>query len=401
MLKIDSLMKNSADIKLKYDYLIHASVPEPEFWGISYPDCDGLQHDYEDLKGMSRDYRGLAINNDEYLNDYKKYNYLLALKEFEKQGSYCFSAPFVLQASRSEECNLSCCFCRPVPVESFHTMETEKWQTTLEFLLPPVIEFIPYCWGEPLLDSCFALTCALAKRYKTPVSIITNFQHFNEKIAETVLTGVGRLLISMDTFRPDVFKALRKGGSLSKIEDNLSLLKSIADRTGMKIPWIGISTVLCKRNLNDLPQLIEWAAERGINGLSARRIVIRENINNVLIDEEIDLLSNEYLDVHSKAMEAANRNNMVLNMPTQIYTKAFNAPCPCPWTHIYLSPKGNLHFCAFSHEKTVGKIPVTPDYWNSDDIMRLRFSFFNRQRCKECASLDSIGAAGASQLRGY
>ncbi len=397
----NKLVINKTDTKLKYDYLIHASVPVSEFWGISYPVCNDIQLNFDDLKEMSLNCRGLAISNKKYLSDYKKYNYSLALKEFEAQRGYCFSMPFVLQASRTELCNLSCLFCRPMPIKHFNTMEKVQWQEALELLLPPVVEFLPYCWGEPLLDSCFGLTCELAERYKTPVSIITNFQHFDKKIAEIVLTGVCRLLISVDTSRAETFKTLRKGGSLRKIENNLNLLRMVADKAGMEIPWIGISAVLCKSNLNDLPQLIEWAADRGLLGLSARRMVIRENINKTLIGEGIDLLSDEYRDMHDKATETAKHNNMVLNMPTQIYSKAINSICPCPWTHIYLSPQGNLHLCAFSHGRIVGNIPVRPDYWNSKDITNLRLSFFNKQRCKECASLDSIGSIGASQVRGY
>ncbi len=392
---------SNADNKLKYDYLIHASVPVSEFWGISYPDCNDVPHDYNDLNEMCRNSLELANSNKKYLNDYKKYNYVLALKEFEEQRGSCFSRPFVLQASRTEECNLACRFCRPEPVERFHTMEMDRWQEALEFLLPPAVEFVPYCWGEPLLDSCFGLTCELAKKYNAPVSIITNFQHFDEKIAEIVLTGVRRFLISVDTSNPETFKDLRKGGSINKIEKNLSLLRMVADKAGMKSPWIGVSAVLCKSNMNDLPQLIEWAADQGILGLSARRMVIRENINKILIEEEIDLLSSEYRDIQDKATVTAKRKNMVINMPTQICSKAVGSTCPCPWTHIYLSPHGNLHLCAFSHGNTVGNIPIKPDYWNSKDIINSRLTFFNKQRCKECASLDSIGAIGASQIRGY
>ncbi len=395
------MIENNTCNNLKYDYLIHGSVPVSEFWGISYPDCNDALRDDNELKEKCLNYSELAANNEGYLSDYKKYNYFLAQKEFAEQQGRCFSKPFVLQASRTEHCNLSCVFCRPEPVEHFHTMEKEQWIEALEYLLPPVVEFVPYCWGEPLLDNCFDITCNLANKYKTPVSIFTNFQHFNEKIAEIVLSGVHRMLISIDTSKPETFKKLRKGGSLQKIENHLSLLKAIAGKAGMEIPWIGISAVLCKSNLNDLPLLIDWAAERGFQGLSARRIVIRDNINKLLIDEEVDLLSIEYRDMHDKAIETAKRCNMVLNMPAQIYSNAVDAPCPCPWTHMYLSPQGKLHFCAFSHGNVVGKIPIQPDYWNSKDIMSLRRSFFNKHRCKECASLDSIGAIGASQVRGY
>ncbi len=386
---------------LQYDYLLHATVPKSEYWGITYPDSEGVPLDTEELRQVCLHYKDLSIKEEKHLDSYKKYNYHLAQAEYTSRSEYCHSLPFAVQASRTDVCNLSCKFCRPEPVKKTHTLNTEIWQQALTALLPSVIEFIPYCWGEPLLDEHFGATCALARKYRAKVSFITNWQQVTEQNAETVVRDVQRMLISVDASNPDVFAKLRNGGTLEKTERNLQRLHSISRRLGLKLPWIGLSVVLTRNTLHDFPRLIEWAYEKGMLGVSARRVVMRENIERLLADETIDLSSNEYWDIHHAAVKTAETRGLALNMPVQSYLDRDDTRCSCPWTHLYLNPEGKLHLCAFSHRNSLGTAPVQSDFWNSCNLRKARRKFLKTPRCPECASLDSVGFVGASQMRGY
>jgi MoaA/NifB/PqqE/SkfB family radical SAM enzyme len=394
-------LQGEEEITLKYDYLLHASVPETEFWGITYPDSEDSIDDLEKLRETCLHYKQLSFEDVKHIDTYKRYNYALALLEYKSYSEYCYSRPFTIQASRSDECNLSCKFCRPEPVQKINSLSIELWQNALSTLLPSAIEFIPYCWGEPLLDKFFATTCALAEKYHAKVSIITNWQQVTGEIAETVLNGVKRMLISVDTSNPETYARIRSGGSLQKVERNLQLLFSTSQRLEKELPWIGLSVVLTKNTLHDLPYLIEWAHENGIRGVSARRIVLRENIANILSEETIDLSSDEYREVHDSSLKCAKKNGMMLNMPVQLYIDRDDTRCVCPWTHLYMNPEGKLHLCAFSHRSTLDTIPIHSDFWNSDNFRRARREFLKTPRCSECASLDSVGIENASQIRGY
>ncbi|MBF8278269.1 MAG: hypothetical protein HW390_3342 [Candidatus Brocadiaceae bacterium] len=388
-------------IALRYDYLLHASVPKSEYWGITYPDSEGVPHNMEELRQACLHYKDLSLKEEKYIDSYKKYNYHLAQAEYTSCSEYCHSLSFVVQASRTDVCNLSCKFCRHEPIKNINALSIEIWQQALPELLPSVIEFISYCWGEPLLDEYFGATYALARKYRAKVSFITNWQQVTEQNAETVLRDVQRIFISVDTVNPDVFEKLRNGGTLEKIERNLQLLYSISRRLGLKLPWIGLSVVLTRNTLPDLPHLIEWAYEKGMMGVSARRVVMRENIERLLADETIDLSSNEYWDIHHAAVKTAETYRLALNMPVQLYLDRDDTRCLCPWTHLYMNPEGKLHLCAFSHRNSLGTVPIQSDFWNSGNLRKARREFLKRPRCSECASLDSVGFTGASQMRGY
>lgn len=389
----------------RYDYLLHATVPLSESWGLprscTHPEVPAMASP-EALSAALRDFMQSGERDREALSAYKRLNYALAIDEGRRMVDYCHSRPFVVQVSRTERCNLACVYCRPTAAHrSTLTLERDVWEAALPPLLRPALELIAYCWGEPLMAPDFDVTCAYADRYGTAMSFITNMLYLDENLARLFVGSVTRALVSMDTADPVTFRRLRRGGSVARIEHNLGLLRRTAAAEGVPMPWLGVSAVLLRSSLGDFPGLVRWAAEQGLSGVSARRVMIRESIQGLQDDEQIDLAGPEYREVLAEVRAIAAERDLLLNVPDPDFCLGADAMCPCPWHHIYLSSSATLAMCCFSHRDVVGRAPVDEHSWNSPELVAHRREWTPTFRCRECSSLDFVGRPEVSQVRGY
>jgi hypothetical protein len=162
-----------------------------------------------------------------------------------------------------------------------------------------------------------------------------------------------------------------------------------------------VSAVVLRSTLDHLPGLAAWAAEQGLGGLSARRVMIREPIQLLQSDEQIDLDSAGYRDVLAEVRTIAARHGLSLSVPDPDFCLGQDAMCPCPWHHVYLSASATLAMCCFSHRDVVGRTPIDEDSWNSPELVAHRRHWTPTFRCDECSSLDFVGRRDVSQVRGY
>jgi MoaA/NifB/PqqE/SkfB family radical SAM enzyme len=387
------------DVQTRYDYLLHATVPTAENWGIHEPLPLEVPTDFFSLLKTFRENLAAPKVDLKDLLRLKQINRALAQAEWEARTSHCESRPGVVQLSQTEVCNLLCTYCRPMLPQNLKTLPRDRCLSVLHQLLPTAYEFIPYCWGEPLLSPDFAEMCELAARYAVSVSFVTNLHHLTDKVADAFVRYVTRAQVSVDTVDPAGFARVRRGGDLRKLEANLATLNKLP-ASGNE-PWLGVSAVLTRSNMDGIPDLIRWAADHGFRGICIRRVVVRETLPNFRKAEEIDLLSAEYLKLLDTCRSMTVDLGLTLNMPDPVRGKRSTPPCRCLWDHVYVSAGGELNMCVFSHRNPWGLLPLVENYWNTDEIMARRFSWTDETRCEECSSLDFLERADVSQVRGY
>jgi cyclic pyranopterin phosphate synthase len=118
--------------------------------------------------------------------------------------------------------------------------------------------------GEPLVrKGMMDLVRSLSRHLKSgtldELTLTTNGTRLAEFAPELAAAGVRRVNVSMDTLRPDLFRALTRGGDLSKVLAGLDA----AQAAGLKVK---INAVALKDdNAAELPELIRWAHGRGLD----------------------------------------------------------------------------------------------------------------------------------------
>jgi MoaA/NifB/PqqE/SkfB family radical SAM enzyme len=388
---------------LRYDYLLHATVPAREEWGLSSfhagIDTDAeSQLSEEELVARLNRLRHSEVER----QSFKRSNHALAMLEFQRMAVECRSRPYVVQISRTEKCNLSCGYCRPTRAHhSTRSFDFEPWEAALPLLLGPALEFMPFCWGEPLMAPDFELMCEHSRQHDVAVSFITNMLYLDPDLADSFVRGVTRALISIDTIDPEQFAQLRAGGSLNRLTHNLRMLTSAAQAAGVARPWLGVSAVLLPETLDGLPDLVRWAADQGLGGVSVRRVVLRDNIGSMHETHRTDLNSPSYRQTLDICRRLGGDLDVEINMADPDFCLGREAVCPCPWHHVYLSASGRLSKCSFSHKVDLGGVPRDDGYWNTEPFLRTRQGWTATFRCSECSSLDFIGRVEVAQVRGY
>jgi MoaA/NifB/PqqE/SkfB family radical SAM enzyme len=176
-----------------------------------------------------------------------------------------------LYVEPTNRCNLDCRTCmRQGWEESLGFMEFELLKKLLaslrDFPEMPGIFFGGY--GEPLSHPRIAAMVALAKAGGSEVELISNGILLDDAMAERLsAAGLNRIWISIDGASPASYADVRLGDHLPEIIANLESFQGRSSR-----PELGISFVAMKRNIADLPAVIDLARKLGASRFSISNV---------------------------------------------------------------------------------------------------------------------------------
>jgi putative metalloenzyme radical SAM/SPASM domain maturase len=121
--------------------------------------------------------------------------------------------------------------------------------------------------GEPLLHPRLENFIAAAKK-RMPKTGWVGFQSngllINDRRATSLVrAGTDKICISVDAADARVYRALRSGGELHRIESAFSALRRAKKKSAGSRLQIGIEFVMMRDNLHELPQVLRWAGRQG------------------------------------------------------------------------------------------------------------------------------------------
>jgi len=172
-----------------------------------------------------------------------------------------------LRLSVTDRCDLRCTYC----MAEHMTFLPKAQVLTLEELDRIASAFVALgvrklrlTGGEPLvrkgvMELVESLSRHLATGALTELTLTTNGTRLTEFADRLAGAGVQRLNVSLDTLKPDLFRALTRGGDLAKVLAGIDA----AQAAGMRVK---INAVALKDdNAAELPDLIAWAHGRGLD----------------------------------------------------------------------------------------------------------------------------------------
>ncbi len=121
--------------------------------------------------------------------------------------------------------------------------------------------------GEPLLHPRLENFIDAAKE-RMPETGWVGFQSngllINEKrAASLVRAGADKICISVDAADPRIYRTLRSGGELDRIESAFAALQRAKKGSPGSRLEVGIEFVMMRDNLRELPQVLRWAGRQG------------------------------------------------------------------------------------------------------------------------------------------
>jgi MoaA/NifB/PqqE/SkfB family radical SAM enzyme len=174
-------------------------------------------------------------------------------------------------------CNLDCATCmRNVWDEALGWMQPETFARVLEglkgFSPVPLVFFGGY--GEPLAHPHILEMVHAVRKLGAPVEIITNGILLNEDKARSLIeAGVETLWVSLDGATPESYADVRLGAELPRVLTNLQRLRQLRDQAGSDRPQLGIAFVAMRRNIADLPALLQLGFRLGVRRFSISNVL--------------------------------------------------------------------------------------------------------------------------------
>jgi GTP 3',8-cyclase len=274
-----------------------------------------------------------------------------------------------LRVSLTDRCNLRCAYC--MPAEGLDWLPRPELLTDDEVarlvrigVTRLGITEVRFTGGEPLLrrglPAIIARTAALRPRPQT--SLTTNGIGLDRLAGPLAGAGLDRVNVSLDTLRPDVFKALARRDRLDDV------LRGLAAAVAAGLPPVKVNSVLMRGiNDGDAPALLRFCLDHGYQlrfieqmPLDAQHGWRREDM--VTAAEILDALSAEFIltpDDASARGSAPAETFLVDGGPARVgvigsVTRPFCGACD----RVRLTADGQVRNCLFAREESNLRDPM-------------------------------------------
>ena len=201
------------------------------------------------------------IKNFELIEDQKK-NRSVILTGF----------PYWLTTDPCNICMLKCPFCPTGQGRITRRQQKLSFKMFKDIIdeLGPYLIHIDMCnWGEPLLNDEIAQMVSYAKRYFVNIKVDTSLNVLTEKQAEfLVLSGLDKMILSIDGATQDTYGKYRRGGNLEKVLSNVRLLLKKRKESGRTTPRLEWQFLVFRHNEHEIEKARKIAKEIGVDEFS-------------------------------------------------------------------------------------------------------------------------------------
>lgn len=325
----------------------------------------------------------------------------------------------------TSRCNLTCRTCiRNAWDEPLGYMSPETFQRILNDLAgrnpKPAVFFGGF--GEPLMHPGIAEMVQKAREVAARVELITNGMLLNEKLARQLIeAGLNTLWVSLDGASPESYADVRLSESLKSVLQNIVRYRELYRQKHGNEADIGAVFVAMKRNIDELPGLLNLSTRIGITRYMVTNILpyTPEMCEEVLYHRSIERINWQPSSWHPKIdlpeidMNAVTREALFRAWTTRPGS-FFKKPYHCPFVEqrsTTVGWEGSVSPCLallHSHESylfemkrsvtnyRLGNVNETSlaDIWQSNEYkaFREKVEQFDFSPCTYCASCEMAEA---------
>jgi len=327
------------------------------------------------------------LNLVRYLSFRKAANYILL--QLDCCLSYCkkqlskYRHPFFISVEPANFCNLHCPEC-PVGIrqnsrEAKHTMEFDLFKKLIDELKPNLLHAIFYFQGEPLLSRQLPEMIQYAHNAKIYTSTSTNAQLLNKEMAEKlILSGLDKLIISIDGSTQEAYQTYRVGGNLQRAIEGAKQLAELKKQLNAVNPFVEIQCLLLNSNEHQIQEMKNLAKKLGADKLTFKTAQFY-NFEN----------GNELMPNNSKHSRYKKDKN-----GKYVLKKQLKNHCKRLWTGAVVTTEGNVLSCCFDkdHSFSFGNVNENRfiECWHSEKASHFRKNILTNRKqfemCRNCTS---------------
>ncbi len=320
--------------------------------------------------------------------------------------------PRRLQVEVTAACNLRCrmCIVRYQPaLPRSASVSFGRFRDLLD-ALPSVEEVVLQGIGEPLLAPDLFEMIAHAAARGIFVEFNTNATLLSREAGERLIdAGLGALHISLDGATKETYEFVRDMARWETVERNIAGFAELLRARGARRPVLSVVMVLMRRNLHELPAVIERVAHWGIPEVFTQSLshdfsdAPREAFEAIAayVNEQslTRLPAGEVEAVFEQARQVAARLGVTLRLPhvekrdIPVMVDGTPVGCDWPWRGAYVGYSGTVMPCCMvmgSDRVNLGSVAVTPfvEVWDGEAFRRFREGLVNGNPhpvCRGCS----------------
>jgi MoaA/NifB/PqqE/SkfB family radical SAM enzyme len=255
-------------------------------------------------------------------------------------------------------------------------------------------ELILFGYGEPLLSSAFHVLCKQCRSGR--ISFTTNGILLTRKMVERIISESNRpifnITFSIDAACAVTYSSIRKNHQFETVWKNLRNISDYKSECNLYHPEIWINFVAMKRNIEELPELVDKAAKSGV----AKINVFHMNVwKEDYIEESLMFYPELTREIFNETEAKARERGISIDIPVEIKqgvvtdgTRVHDTKIPkCyqPWSYCYVRNDSIVQACCYSERHIMGDLSKQSfeEIWN-DKPYRILRSRVNRNPSSDC-----------------
>lgn len=295
--------------------------------------------------------------------DARGWEELLNERETAAEAPVMRSTPRTLFLEVTGRCPIECLMC----ARRYRSWDYGDLDETVFERLTPVFPRVGIVvlggFGEPLVarrfDEYFERLSGLGAR----VALQTSGYRLTEERADHLCRGgLWHLHVSMDSPDPDTYASIRPRISFEEVATRVRQIAGFKRETGATHPTVHIVFVAMRRNIEQLPAMVEMAAGLGADNLTVQYMVAHgEDVRDESLFYHQDL-ANRMLDL---AEEKARDIGFSVELPGRfgVGPRAVPQRCTDPWRVAFVRWNGDVHPCCYAPADVVMGSLAEQGFW--------------------------------------
>lgn len=196
---------------------------------------------------------------------------------------YVMGKPMAISIEPTTVCNLRCPEC-PSGLRSFTrptgSLEMEHFASMIDSLQSTLWYLNLYFQGEPYLNKHFFEMIIYAHNKGIFTATSTNAHYLDDKNArQTVLSGLDKLVISIDGTDQDTYEKYRVGGDFKKVLDGIDRILKWKSKLKRHNPLIQLQFIIFKSNQHQIRDIRRLASQYKVDQLILKTAQINDYTN--------------------------------------------------------------------------------------------------------------------------
>ncbi|MDR2572439.1 MAG: radical SAM protein [Oscillospiraceae bacterium] len=325
------------------------------------------------------------------ISEQRKSNTALNLQEQQSGATILKSKPQRIILELTNACNINCIMCGRNASEFKLTSMKYEWFEKLIPIFSETEEVTLMGWGEPTVHPRFVDMLRECHNHGIRKYFCTNGMKLDELHDIIFETEVEVFAVSLDGIDAKTNQVYRAGLDFERVINALKTIVDTKSKNKLSYPHINFVMTVRKSNIEQLPDMVDLAADIGLNEVKA---VIMTVFNN---EQLIENLWNEQELVNrcfKEAEKRASASGVLLKLPYKqgddVAGDMLHKDCYAPWRDLFLRSDGYTTLCMHTPVKLfhIDKYTDFDSMWNSNEYIdeRMRVNDANQMddACKRC-----------------